>query len=283
MPARRNKKKTRRKNERRSSTLEARARSAEKRRQRAQRLRSIALAAVGIAGLAWLLLAGGAYLIRRIFTSNEHYLIRHLDIESDGRLTPELIAQYGGIETGLNIFAVDLDRIRAELENVPLVKGVEIRRSLPDTLALRVNERVPLARVSTRRSAYPMMLDDEGVLLGPARRARTLPTLSGLRSKKLKMGRMLDGKLTRDALEVLDLCDRTRLKQFIQIENIDISDAETMELRLRTGEYVVLPRRNIRSKLVDLANILNTSRRQNRRLAKIDMTVDRIAPALEYR
>lgn len=283
MPVRRKKRNSRGKNERRSSTLEVRARSSEKRRQRLERLRSIAFAVVGVAGLAWLLLAGGAYLIRQLFTSNEHYMIRNLEIESDGRLTPELIAQYGGIEKDVNIFAVDLDRIRSELENVPLVKNVEIRRSLPDTLAVRVNERAPLARVSAVRSAYPMMVDREGMLLGPARHARALPTLTGLRLKELKMGRMLQGRLARDALEVLDLCDRTRLKQFIQIENIDISDTETMELRLRTGEYVMLPRREIRSKLVDLANILNTGRRQNRRLAKIDMTVDKIAPAVEYR
>jgi len=283
MPARRKKRNARRTSERRSSTLEARARSSDKRRQRFEKLRSLVFAVVGIAGLVWLVLAGGAYLIRQVFTSNEHYLIRNLDIESDGRLTPGLIAQYGGIERGLNIFAVDLDQIRSELENVPLVKEVEIRRSLPDTLAVRVSERVPLARVAAIRSGYPMMVDREGVLLGPARRAQSLPSLTGLRLKELKMGRMLQGQLARDALVVLDLCDRTRLKQFIQIENIDISDAETMELRLRTGEYVMLPRREIRSKLVDLANILNTSRRQSRRLAKIDMTVDNIAPAIEYR
>jgi cell division septal protein FtsQ len=187
------------------------------------------------------------------------------------------------VEEGGNIFEIDLDRVRSELENVPLIKSVEIRRALPDRIAISVRERKAIAIVETGSRGYKMRVDREGVLLGPAGQNRLLPTLTGLRMAELRVGRMLTGNLAADALAVLDLCDRTRLKQFIQIENIDMSDVETLELRLRSGEYVLLPRRHLREKLVDLANILNTCRRQRRTLAKIDMTVENVAPAIEYR
>jgi cell division septal protein FtsQ len=234
-------------------------------------------------GLAWLLVIGGRYFVRTLFTANDTYIVRNLNIETDGRMTPNLIKQFGGIEEGVNLFANDLAKVREELENVPLIKEVAIRRSLPDTLEVIISERVALAKVAARTDGYEMMVDREGILLGPAGRGQSLPTLSGLRISELKVGRILQGNLALDALNALDMCDRTRLKQFIQIENIDISDAETMEVRLQTGEYVILPRRDLRSKLVDLANILNTCRRQKRQLAKIDMTVENMAPAVEYR
>lgn len=282
MPVKRKKGNTRKRSQGRSS-LNVKARSSEKRRARLDRYKTVVLALVVAVGVVWLLLLGGERLVRVLFTSNDLYTVRNLDIETDGRLTEELIGKYGGLEQGVNIFEVDLDDVRSELENVPLIKEAVIRRALPDTIEVRVSERIALAKVGARPDGYQMMVDREGILLGPARSDKFLPTLSGLRLSELRTGRMLKGNLALDALKVLDLCDRTRLKQFIQVENIDISDTEIMEVRLQTGEYVLLPRQNLQPKLVDLANLLNTSRRQKRKLAKIDLTVDNVAPAIEYR
>ncbi|MFI0376163.1 MAG: cell division protein FtsQ/DivIB, partial [Candidatus Thiodiazotropha sp.] len=44
-----------------------------------------------------------------------------------------------------NFFTVDLIRIRNQIEQLPWVKSASVRRIWPDTLAVRVDEQVPLA------------------------------------------------------------------------------------------------------------------------------------------
>jgi hypothetical protein len=106
--------------------------------------------------------------------------------------------------------------------------------------------------------------------------------VTGLNVSGLKLGEPVRDKLFKNALRVLDLCDRTRLSQFIDIENIDISDPEFMEVMLKTGEYVLLPHEEIKVKLVDLANTLEECRRDKRTFAKMDLTGENVVPAIEY-
>lgn len=270
-------------NRRRSKTLEVRARTAKKRQNRISLLKVVGIPAVGAIAVVMLLFSGAGILARGILSNSDHYVIRNVLVETDGRLTESMIEQFGGIERGENIFAVNIAEVRERLENIPIVRNVEVRRSLPDTLNIRISERVPLAYIESSHGGYRLAIDRDGIVIGPARRDRGLPTLTGLRVSEIEMGRALDGNLLRHALDVLDICDRTRLKQFIEIDYIDVSDTEILEMGLATGEYVTLPRRDIKSKLVDLANILYVCRAENRTLARIDLTAENVAPAIEYR
>ncbi len=280
MPSKPKNKNTRRKSR---ANLEVRARSARNRQQRLGALKKIGLPAVAIIALAILLLSGVGLLARTILSSNDHYIIRNILVESDGRMTPAMAEQFGEIERGANIFAININEVRERLENIPLVREVEVRRTLPDTLNIRISERVALAYIESPDGHYRMAVDRDGIVIGPARTDRGLPTLTGIRLSQIEFGRTLDSNLLLHALKVLDLCDRTRLKQFIDIDYIDIGDTEVMEIGLRTGEYVTMPRRDIRSKLIDLANILQTCRLEQRTLARIDLTTENVAPGIEYR
>lgn len=266
-----------------SGLLQVRARTAEARRKRLLHISSFLIPLLAVIVAGWLIFAGGRVLFKEMFATNRQYIIRELDAQSDGRLTPELIAQYAGIGAGTNLFSVDLDDVRENLENVPIVKEAEIVRDLPDRVRIRITERVPLGIVKDTTGRYSMTVDRKGYLLTPALRKKGLPTISGHRIGKLKPGLLLDRKLFQDALQILDLCDRTRLSKFLDVENVDISDTSTLEVRLTTGEYAILPRRKLREKLIDLANILNDCRLHGRKLAKVDLTVENVAPAIEYR
>ncbi len=268
---------------RKTKTLEVRARTAKKRRNRISLLKAIGVPAVAAIAVIILLFSGVGLLARGILSNSDHYVIRNVLVETDGRLTESMIEQFGGIERGENIFAVSIAEIRERLENIPIVRQVEVRRSLPDTLNIRISERVALAYIESTHGNYRMALDRDGIVIGPARRDRGLPTVTGLRLPEVEMGRSLEGNMLKHALKVLDICDRTRLKQFIEIDYIDVSDTEILEIGLKTGEYVTLPRQEIRSKLVDLANILHVCRMENRTLARIDLTTENVAPAIEYR
>ncbi len=62
-----------------------------------------------------------------------------------------------------NILRIDLQRLRARLEQVPWVRRVEIRRVLPATLVITVQERVP--SIIADIGGNLELLDDDGFLL----------------------------------------------------------------------------------------------------------------------
>ncbi|MEA2163962.1 MAG: cell division protein FtsQ [Thermoanaerobaculia bacterium] len=62
---------------------------------------------------------------------------------------------------GVNLFKIDIGQLRRDLRALGWVKRIEAEKSLPDTLRIRIVERVPVALASVSgRIAY---VDDEGV------------------------------------------------------------------------------------------------------------------------
>jgi cell division protein FtsQ len=101
-------------------------------------------------------------------------------IEVIGRAStaPDLLAEAVGVTAGDAILAIDLDAIRLRVEALPLVKSVSVRRQLPDTLRIEIEERVPFA--TWQRDGKIALIDREGVILAdpvPADRAATLSRL----------------------------------------------------------------------------------------------------------
>jgi cell division septal protein FtsQ len=224
------------------------------------------------------LTAGVRYTGRQLFTRNNEYAIRHLDLNSDGRLKTWHIREYAGLEEGMNLFSVDIRKIRRDLESVPLVRSVTVQRRLPDTLAVRITERVALARLGARRSGLPLAVDREGYVLGPSARSPALPAITGLPLRGLRPGSYLDDPVIRDALKVLDVCDTTRLNDYIKIERVDVHDPDFLELQLETGPRVQLARNRFDWRLRKVAGILRANRQMGRMPSLINATGDNNFP-----
>jgi cell division protein FtsQ len=61
-------------------------------------------------------------------------------------LTPAQIAVAAGLQPGVKLFAVDLAQLRAQVEALPWVAHARATRVWPEGVALRVDEREPVAR-----------------------------------------------------------------------------------------------------------------------------------------
>jgi len=80
-------------------------------------------------------------------------------------------------------FAVDLERLRTDLEALPWVRRVEVRKRWPDVLDVRIAEYRPLARWGTDR-----MLSENGELFAAPRSAgRALPRFDGPESRRTEL------------------------------------------------------------------------------------------------
>ncbi len=260
--------------------LMVKLRMAGQKKETRQRMMSVFLLTLVLVGLVWLGLMGTQSLGRLLFTDNQTYLIQHLDFSSDGRLNSGHLREYaGGIKEGMNLFCVDLQMIKKNLESVPLIKSAEVRRRLPDTLEVRVQERQALAQLGSGLGGLPLSVDREGYVLGPSSRTPQLPAIKGFVMAGLKPGSFVgDAPAVADALKLLDLCDTTRLGDVIKVETVQVQHEEYMEMDLAGGETVRLARHDLPTRLDKIASILAESEQKNRPVASIDATGDNNFP-----
>lgn len=108
--------------------------------------------------LAWILSAavcavlagGGAWLWNAAFLRNPAYTVRTVSIETGHAKTSEEIKTLTGIREGVNIFSFSAAGKRRELlENSLNIAEVSIEKRLPDSVSVKVFDRVPAAKLSS--------------------------------------------------------------------------------------------------------------------------------------
>src|SRR5204862_4801699 len=90
---------------------------------------------------------GGEYLLDQYVYTNASFAIERIEIQTDGIIPIEQIRAWANVRNGQNLLALDLARIKRDLELVPLVESAAVERILPRQLIIRVREREPIARV----------------------------------------------------------------------------------------------------------------------------------------
>ncbi len=262
------------------SILMVSARLSEQRKERMHRVGGLMLLAVALAGMLWAFMLSARALGQKLFSENDYFTIRHLDITSDGRLQPGHAREYAHVREGMNLFGVDLQQIREELESVPAVSAVRVMRRLPDTLVIHISERVAVARLGEGAGGYPLAIDREGCVLGPTSASPSLPAIVGAHEKGLRPGAKVSDPGIAFALEVIESCDDPALSRFIKIGRINVSNPDYLDVQLARGERVRLSRANVKVKLDRLCEIMKTSADSGQAIARVDMTVERNYPVI---
>ena len=121
---------------------------------RATRTR-LAVLALGVAfgtflGL-YLLWRTGDWALDRLVYENRTFAIQQIEVQTDGVIAPDQLRLWARVKPGDNLLALDLARVKRDLELVPLIGSVSVERILPRTLRIRVTEREPVAQVNVPR------------------------------------------------------------------------------------------------------------------------------------
>ena len=259
--------------------LQVSARSSERGRGQVHKAGAVVLLLAAVGGLGWACVAGTEALGRLLFSENEYFTIRNLDVQSNGRLRPEHLREYGKVAEGQNLFAVNLAQVRANLESVPLIRSADIHRDLPDTLVIRVQERTALARLAEGAGGHPVLVDRDGYVLGLGRQS-TLPMVAGAKERGLGPGSVVQEKAVLDGLAVLDLCDTTRLGTVVKIQKIEVRNADALTLYLAGGEVIALGRDQLKARLEKLVDVLKTAQELGQAIKTADLTVLRNVPVV---
>ena len=122
----------------------------------------------------------------RFITSSPYFNINQINWSGHQRLSTEELISWVGPLTGKNIFQLDLNEVSQKIAQHPWIKTASARRVFPQKLDIKLNERIPYARVQLDK-VY--IMDNYGVLLGPEQeKFSKLPLITGISSKGKQPG-----------------------------------------------------------------------------------------------
>jgi len=228
---------------------------------------------------------------RRLVYENPRFAIRQIVVDDDGVMTPERVVRFAGVQVGQNILAIDLDQVRGNLEMLPLVRSVEVRRMLPYRLFIRVAERTAVARlrVATRelgdqtfyidRAGYVMkaIKMPDGTIVQP-QTPRPVPVLTGVTLADARVGRQVESEQIYRALELLDKLDQAVAGSMIEVDQIDLSKPRQLVLTTSQHTMVKVDVEDFPQQLRRLGAILRWAQQRQKTVQMVDLTVNRGVP-----
>jgi cell division protein FtsQ len=157
---------------------------------------------------------------------------------------------------GRSVYLLPLAERRRALLAIDWVREASVTRLWPDRVAVRIEERTPVAFIGLPAADNPAsyrvaLIDAEGVILEQPPRARfTLPVLAGIRPEQSQPARRL--RVTAALRMIQELGSLAG-----QLSEIDVSDAENLKVVQQAEGKVLLLMLGNRNFLSRLQNFVN--------------------------
>lgn len=279
----------------REHVLDVKLRSSQVRRARARLAAMAAGVLFGTVFGLYLLWRTGDWLLTRLVYENNAFAIQQFDVQSDGILGPGQLCRWAGLKPRQNLLALDLARVKRNLELVPLIQSVSVERVLPRTLRIRVTEREPLAQVNVPQPRIGgaielagYQLDPEGyvmVPLGTPKGAETpgaagepLTVIAGLDPRLLQPGRRIDLPQLQSALRLLVAFQQSAMAGVVDLKSIDISSPEVLLVRTGQASEIVFSLEDVEQQLRRWRAIFDLGQGMAREIATLDLAVTNSVP-----
>lgn len=266
---------------------------------RATRMRwgviALSVSAGTIFGL-YLVWRTGEWAMNHFLYQNKDFAVQQIEVQTDGVVAVEQLRRWAGVKPGDNLLALDLARVKRDLELVPQVKTAAIERVLPRTLRIRVTEREPLAQAYAPQPrpdgrGYDMrvfQVDNEGAVMAPlGLRQRTtplpageqLPTLAGIDPINLANGRKLEGSQVRAALDLILAFERSPMVGLADLQRIDVSSPGVLIATTGQGSEVTFALMDFERQLKRWRLIHDHCLVEGKSIAALDLAVPSNIPA----
>jgi len=142
--------------------------------------------------------------------------VRNIKVLGNQLLEESKIISLSEIATGSNIFKIDLAEAKDKLKLIPLVKEAKVTRSLPGTVVIAIEERIPVGILPTGEGFIE--IDGEGVYLRKASISTPgLPLVTGVDFSLPSPGDVIEADGLKDALAVINNLDADTLAVLSEI------------------------------------------------------------------
>jgi cell division protein FtsQ len=227
----------------------------------------------------------------KLVYENPRFAVAQIIVEDDGGLTAQQVIQFAGVRVGQNLLSMDLDQVQRNLEMIPLVRRVEVRRVLPQKLAIHVDERIAVARLrvpgrDAGDSVY--LIDRSGVVMKPIRLSDgtilqpqtpgQLPLLTGIPPTDVRVGRPLESEQVYRALALLDRMEQVAAGSMLEVDQIDLSRKQQLTLTTKQRTVVKFDVDDFPQQLRRLSAILSWAQQRQKLVQTVDLTVNRGVP-----
>ena len=209
-----------------------------RRRQWGQKLRQIERALLSM--LIMVVSLAAVYGLYRLVYMGSAFEIERVVVEGSwNKLSGDEIAVRSGVKAGDNLFWISVDDVHERLRNVPWIEEVAVRRRLPDTLHIYVEEFTPVAILAANAFYF---VDDDGTLIKEvdAGEGMDLPVLSGLSVTGTGEIGKDDSKRLKDMLSILDVFGRSRFGREDGIAELNYDDVRGYSIVTRNNPIRVL-------------------------------------------
>jgi len=130
------------------------------------RLLKLGLLLAVVGGAVW----GGKEGLQKVFIENEEFELKVVDLQTGGEMDVAAFKRVAGLTGRMSVFAVNLRKVREELEARPAILEANLKRRLPGTLRVEIRERIPVAWLECRTEGIHakdpeggLLLDEDGV------------------------------------------------------------------------------------------------------------------------
>ena len=267
-------------------------------RVRAARLRlaTVSTAVFLALGLcSYLLWTLGQWGLDRLVYENPTFNIQQIDVQTDGVVSADQLRRWSGVRTGENLLALDLARVKQNLEMVAAIKSSSVERILPGTLRIRVTEREPVAQINVPHprpgggiELVVFQIDAEGCVmlpLDPRQRSvplqadDPLPVLSGISLGELQPGRKIETASTQAALRLLATFESSPMASLVELKRIDIASRDVIEITTGQGSDITFAPDHFDQQLTRWQAVHEWGLKANKVIATLDLAVPNNVPA----
>ena len=241
---------------------------------------AVALVAGGMAGAR----AG----LKRLFFENPDYQLSRIDVQTDGTLQREQVLKTTELREGVNIFTVNLARVRDKVQQLPQVDEVQVVRKMPNEIDLTITERKPIAWITAEEqlndpfsSDGAFLVDARGVLMKQKKLLPEylgLPLITGCTSESLEPGKTVGSFEAKAALELLRLSTRSFMQTRFQIREIDLSKGYCLVVADKTHARITFGFDNLEQQVQRLEQYLVWADDAKRDIETANLLVQRNVP-----
>ena len=170
-----------------------------------------------------------------LLASSEIFNIKKVSVQGLDKLSDKEIVSYSNIVIGENIFKTNLAKAEYEIEKNPYVKTVEVKRKLPNTILVDIEER-KISYMLQVAESY-IYIDAQGYILEISKEKKEVPVLIGIVTdlSNIQTGDRLvkEDLLKFDKVnEIVETCKSYEIYSFLN--RIDISNVSNYILYLES-------------------------------------------------
>ena len=206
-----------------------------KKQEIARKKRKAFLRLVKWATLILLLIGGGiGFLLSSFFN------IKEIEIVGNNKLTRDEAISLSQIEIEENTFKLSKNKIEKNIKQNAYVESVKIKRNLPSTILIEIEERVPTYMI-TFANAYAY-INNQGYFVEISKEKLELPIITGYATKEedIQLGERLcteDLQKLDDILQIMKAAESNEIAN--TVTKINISDKQDYVLELKSEKKTV--------------------------------------------